>query len=338
MFRFAGRNSLVQWLNTEEAERMATRRVFLMAAGVAALCRGSERFSSRQRIDRALRGLELDRPAFSLWHHFGLKTPEAHARRTLEFHRAYRTDIVKVMSDFPYPKGSGTKWWELRVNNNPFPDQIRALELIRAGLDGNAYFIETIFNSWNQAEKLSSKQELRRLSRENPAALLDALEAINQSQIQHAKRALSTGASGILFSVANANPAEMSKADYIKFSAPFDRRLLEAISHAKLTTLHLHVDREYLDAVADLPAPVVNYSTHVTGISMADARKRFPDRVLMGGIDEHVYRKLTKDQIRTQAEEARHQSGPKFVLSPGCSVPDDSTPEELARLAEAIGA
>ena len=81
----------------------------------------------------------------------------------------YRTDLVKVMSDFPYPKPTG-KWYELKVNPNPFPDQIRALELIRNGLQGNAYMIETVFNPWNVAQKLSSKEDVLRLKQEKPEA------------------------------------------------------------------------------------------------------------------------------------------------------------------------
>jgi hypothetical protein len=107
-----------------------------------------------------------------------------------------------------YPKPPGA-WYELKVDDNPFPQQVLALDQIRAGLNGNAYFIETILNPWNVAEKLSSKEDLRRLQRESPRKLLDALDVITQSEIHHAKRALAAGASGILLSVANANAQEM---------------------------------------------------------------------------------------------------------------------------------
>lgn len=236
------------------------RRTFLYLAGGSAF--GKANLSHKERIDRALKGTDVDRPPFSFWHHFGLKTAQEHAGKTLEFHRAYRTDLIKVMSDFPYPRPSG-RWYELKPETNPFAPQILALERIRDGLDGRAYFIETLFNSWNVAEKLSSKEEVRRLKQENPKALLNALDVITTSQIHHAKRALSTGASGILLAVANANSNELSKADYLKFSAPFDRRLLEAVSGARINILHLHVDPDYLDAVTGLPAQVVNYSLHV---------------------------------------------------------------------------
>src|SRR6266545_4043601 len=195
------------------------RRQFLLAAAAAPVALGRSSLSHTERIDRAMKGAEVDRPPFSFWHHFGLKTASEHAKATLDFHRAYHTDLVKVMSDFPYPKPKA-KWYELRVEQNPFPEQIRALELIRDGLDGSAYFIETLFNPWNVAQKLSSKDDVLRLMKENPQALLDALDVITQSEIAHAKRALAGGASGVLLSVANANKAEMPPDDYVKFSQP----------------------------------------------------------------------------------------------------------------------
>ena len=216
------------------------RDFFLQSAATASLFAASSgKLSHKERVQRALKGEEVDRPPFSFWHHFGLKTPEAHAQATLDFHRAYRTDIVKVMSDFPYPKPSG-QWHELKVEKNPFPQQLQALKLIRDGLSGQAYFIETLFNPWNVAEKLSSKEEVLRLKNENPKALLAALDVITESEIYHAKRAIDLGAAGILLAVANANRTALTPEDYGKFSAPFDRRILQAVSSAKLNFLHAH--------------------------------------------------------------------------------------------------
>ncbi len=312
------------------------RRDFLLSAAAAAVPARATALTRKERVDRAVRGADVDRPPFTLWHHFGLKTAREHADRTLAFHKKYRTDLVKVMSDFPYPKPSG-KWYELKPLENPFPEQIRALELIRDGLNGDAYFIETVFNPWNVAEKLSSPGDVRRLKDENPTALLSALDAITQSEIAHAKRAFAAGARGILLAVANANGKEMTVADYARFSAPFDRRIL-AEAGAPLNVLHLHVDRPYLDPLQDFPAPVVNYSLHVTGIPISEMRRQFPRSVMMGGIDEVHYRDLTIDQIRTQWHEASRQAGSRFILTPGCSVPNDSSAAELARMAEAVGA
>jgi uroporphyrinogen decarboxylase len=317
------------------------RREFLISAATAAVASrpvfGAALITRKKRVDRALKGADLDRPPFTLWHHFRLKTAEEHAARTLEFHRQYNTDIVKVMSDFPYPKPAG-KWYELKPLENPFPDQIRALELIRQGLNGDAYFVETIFNPFNVAEKLSSREDVRRLRDKNPQALLDALEVITQSEINHAKRAIATGAHGILLAVANANSKELSLADYARFNAPFDKRILDAVSGEPLNVLHLHVERDYLDQFQNFAAPVINYSLHVTGIPVAEVHAKFPGHVIAGGIDEVNYKTLTRKQIKSQWESASQAAGKKFILTPGCSVPNDSSTAELALLSQVVAA
>jgi len=312
------------------------RRNFILTMAVAAAARPQASLGKTDRVRRALAGKDLDRPPFTFWHHFGLKTPEEHAGATLRFHRNYRTDIVKVMSDFPYPKPAGT-WYELKVEENPFAPQILALNQIRDGLNGGAPFIETLFNPWNVAEKLSSKEAVLRLKDENPQALLDALDVITRSEINHARRAIAAGAAGVFLSVANANAKSLTRADYERFSLPFDRRILEAASGAWLNFLHVHVEPGYLDLFHDLPAQVFNYSLHVSKIPIADVRKAFPTAIA-GGVDELGYRNLSIQELSAQWRAAQKAAGRKFILTPGCSVPNDSAPEELRRLPDLIGA
>jgi uroporphyrinogen-III decarboxylase len=312
------------------------RRNFFLAPAILAAASNRARLTYKQRVDRALEGAEVDRPPFTFWHHFGLQTSEAHAQATLEFQRTYHTDLVKVMSDFPYPKPAG-KWFDLKPEPNPFPQQIRALELIRDGLQDQKYFIETIFNPWTVAQKLSSESELLKLKEEKPQVLLDALDVITQSEIMHAKLALAKGASGVLLAVANPNAQGLSPEDYTKFSAPFDKRILEAVTGAKLNFLHLHIEPAYLGLFHGFPAAVFNYSQEVSGIALAEVRQHYAG-VIAGGIDEVNYRKLSPAELKTQGEAASKAAGGKFILTPGCSVPDDSTNDELARLPQAVGA
>lgn len=313
-----------------------------MGAGAAAVLRGAS-MTSTERVDRALRGQEVDRAPFSFWHHFldPDKPPEVHAKSTLAFHERYRTDLVKVMSDYPYPKPAG-KWYEAKVVENPFPRQIRALELVRDALGGKAYFVETIFNPFKVAENLSSHNEVMALKDKSPQKLLDALEAIAKSEANHAKRAMQAGAAGVLFSIANAQKGVMTEADYAKFSEPFDRIVMEAVAGAPLGILHLHTDAKYGDSLyarrfyKGWPATAINYTLY-TDIPIAEARKNFSG-VLLAGIDERKYRSLNEREIKQQWQAARHGAGPKFILTPGCSVPNDSTPEELLRLPRVLGA
>ena len=315
---------------------MLSRRRFLLsaAAGFAA-----PKMTAKERVRRALDGRDIDRTPFSFWHHFGLeKFPgDRHAKATLEFHRKFRTDLVKVMSDYPYPKAAG-RWWELKFDPNPFPEQIRALKMIQQGLGGEAYFVETLFNPWQVAGKLSSEQEVQRLKLEKPQALLDVLEVIAKSQASHARKAVAVGAAGVFVSITNANQGVQTREDYAKFGAPFDRMIFDAVPNATLNTLHLHGDKVYLDLFyKGWRASGINYSVHGTGVPVAEVRKHY-DGLILAGLDERNYRQLQTPELESQWKSARAAAGKKFLLTPGCSVPNDSTDEELLRLVKLVAA
>jgi uroporphyrinogen decarboxylase len=317
---------------------MLSRRNLLLGSAAAFTLRGAS-MTSKERVDRARKGEDVDRPPFSFWHHFldESKTGEEHARSTLEFHEKFHTDLVKVMSDYPYPKPKA-EWYALREEKNPFPQQIRALEHIRDGLHGEAYFVETLFNPWKVAENLSSVEQVRKLQHEKPQALLDALELIAKSEANHARLAVAAGAAGVFLAIANAQDGIMTQADYGKFSEPFDKLVLEAVRSAPLNILHLHGDKVYLDRFyKGWAASAINYSMHGTGVPIAKVRDGYSG-VIMGGIDEVNFRKLSAADLKRQWTEAAKAAGKKFILTPGCSVPNDSSDEELSRLPKLLGA
>jgi len=320
-----------------------SRRYFLSVAAGSLIARknlpAETRMSSRERVDRALEGREVDRPPFSFWHHFGLQkeAPERFVRATLDFHAKFRTDLVKVMSDFPYPQPKGP-WYDLRVEANPFPAQIQALASIGQSLGRQAYFLETIFNPWKVAENLSSTQEVMRLKEENPQRLLDVLEVITKSEANHARRALAAGAGGIFLAIANAQDDILTPDDYAKFSEPFDRLVLEATAHAPLNTLHLHGNRVYLERFyKGWAASVINYSVQGTRVPIRSVREHYRG-VLLGGLDEEHFRSLSVETLHSQYENARKEAGTRFILAPGCSVPNDSTDAELLRVPQILDA
>jgi hypothetical protein len=100
---------------------------------------GSAALTHKERVDRALRGQDLDRPLFT-FHHYKRPNAQLEASDHLEFHRTYNTDIVKVMNDFDFPQSTTGKWYELEPLDSPFPNQLATLRLVRDGLNGDAYF------------------------------------------------------------------------------------------------------------------------------------------------------------------------------------------------------
>jgi uroporphyrinogen decarboxylase len=341
------------------------RRNFLSAAVASAglaLARslsgkkaGSSALSHKERVDRALRGQDLDRPPFTFYHHYKRPTAQLEAQDHLEFHRTYNTDIVKVMNDFDYPQSTTGKWYELKPFDSPFPDQLATLKLVRDGLNGDAYFIDTIygpymtamilFQSQPQFAKLGKSEEvqdeqiksLHEFQQENPDAWHGALEAITQSTINHIRHAREIGASGTLVSIFNAESKFGSVADYERYTRPYDKRVFDELADTKLTVLHLHyLERPFLDQFKDFNAPVIQYSVKSSGIPISEVRRHF-SQPIAGGIDEFDFEKLTVAEMRMQWTEAREQAGVKYIAAPGCSVPNGSTPDELARFPRSLG-
>jgi uroporphyrinogen decarboxylase len=316
---------------------------------------GRSTLSHKERVDRALHGEDLDRPPFTFYHHYKRPAAQLEAQDHLEFHRAYNTDIVKVMNDFDYPQSTSGKWYELRPLDTPFPDQLTTLKLVREGLNGDAYFIDTIygpymtamilFQSQPQFASLGKSEEvqdaqiksLHEFQQENPDAWHGALEAITQSTINHIRHIKDIGASGALVSIFNAESKFGSVADYERYTRPYDKRVFDALADTKLTVLHLHyLERPYLDQFKDFNAPVLQYSVKTSGIPISEVRKQY-SQPIAGGVDEIDYEKLTSAEIGKQWSEARAQAGTKYIAAPGCSVPNSSTREELARFPRSLG-
>jgi uroporphyrinogen decarboxylase len=308
-----------------------SRRELILA--VAAAAYAGTGLDSKKRIERSLAGKDVDRPPFSAWHHFHLEKqpPEVFAKATIEFHQQTGTDLVKVMSDFPYPAGSGNLG-RLQVEASPFPAQLRALELIRDGIGSDNYFVETIFSPWSVAEKLSSREEVLGLKTNDPQKLIDVLEIITRSEINHARLAINAGARGIFLAIQNANPEILSEDDYAKFSEPFDKLILSSVSTAPLNVLHLHGAHVYWQRFTrGWAATGINYSSASSTVPISEVRAEYSG-VILGGIDESNFPNLSGDELRQQAKTAWQQAGKQFVLTPGCSVPDDTSAASVRRL------
>ena len=267
---------------------MHTRRSFFVAVGAAAASAAGG-LTPIERLRRALRGADVDRPPYTYWYHFlDEKLPgERHAASTLEFHRKFSTDLVKVMSDYPFGEDPA----------NPFPEQVRALGIIGKDLKGRALFVETIFQPFNQAEKTSSPEKVKELLRSNPQALLDRLERIARAEAAHARLAVLAGASGVFLAISNANEGYLTREEYRKFSEPFDRMVVDAVKDAELNILHIHGPKVYLDLFYRWPVRAIQYSTAATGIPLGKVRRSYSG-VLMGGVDEIRFKELTEDQMR----------------------------------------
>ena len=195
------------------------------------------------------------------------------------------------------------------------------------------------FASLGKSDEVEDAQikSLHEFQQQNPDAWHNALEAITQSTINHIRHSKDVGTSGTLVSIYNAESKFGSVADYERYTRSYDKRVFDALADTKLSVLHLHyLERPYLDQFRDFNAPVIQYSVKTSGIPISEVRKKY-SQPIAGGVDEIDFEKLTIPEMRTQWTEARKEAGAKYIASPGCSVPNSSTPGELARFPRSLG-
>jgi hypothetical protein len=111
---------------------------------------------------------------------------------------------------------------------------------------------------------------------------------------------------------------------------------MATLADTKLSILHLHtLERPYLNQFQDFGAPVINYSLKTSGIPVGEVRNSYA-QAIAGGVDEIDFDKLTVREIHQQWTTARAQAGGKYLITPGCSVPDASSDADLARMGHAV--
>lgn len=298
-----------------------------------------------ERIDAALKGNTPDRLPFSFWYHFGLQhtSPEHLAQAHLSFFHAYDLDFLKVMNDYPYPTSDNqnafldvldiSDWKALKVfsgDEGGFGEQLKALKIIANELNGEAYFVETIFSPWTIARRLSDKQTLLELKNKEPELLLDVMQKIAKSLANYAEQAILAGAAGIFLSLSAASSSIMSYSEYKKFCRPFDLMILDAIKDkTKFNILHIHGENIFFDELIDYPVQAINWSHKHTSPTLKEASLKYKG-ALLGGIDEKRFGHNTVKNIEEEIKETIEAiDNKRLVITPGCSVETDSAPKLL---------
>jgi len=299
-----------------------------------------------ERVKRALKGEEVDRPPFSFWYHFGLQhmPGRKHAEAEIDFYRAYDLDFLKVMNDYPYPLPRGLEaveaeddWKRLEPldgKNACWSEQLSALSIINDAIGQEGLFIETIFSPWTTARRLTRAGSLAEARERHPVSLLAAMEVIALSLASYAKEAVARGAAGIFLSLGAATDHVMSAEEYKTWGRPFDLKVFEAVREAPFNVLHIHGKRLHFDALLDYPATAINWSHLATPPAIGEGHSR-SGKTVMGGIDEITAAHISPPEIEKQVAKTIREVGTRgLIITPGCSVPTD-TPERNLRAIKA---
>jgi len=104
------------------------------------------------------------------------------------------------------------------------------------------------------------------------------------------------------------------------------------VSAAPLNILHLHGKHVYWQRfTSGWAANGINYSVAGTNVPISEVRRQ-TSGLILGGINESTFPDLALPELRRQAKTAWEEAGKQFLLTPGCSVPDDTTASSVRRL------
>lgn len=304
-----------------------------------------------ERVEQTLAGKEVERPPVSFWYHFGVQHESGKriAELSLRFLRFYDLDWLKLMNDYYYPMPEGVveiadkeglkAITPLKPEETPWNEQLKAIDTLARALKDEAYIIDTVFDPYQVLLRNLLGEHLPTLLKEEPDAVLEALDVVTDNVIAYSKEAIRRGCAGIFISTFGAEN-QMPRDQYLKFARPFVERILEETRDlAFMNTLHVHDYGIYTDDVVDLPAHIISYEDRdPSNPSMAEMKKKFPGSI-MGGLDKHRMTRVTPaDAIRNAKEGMELGGKSRFLLAPGCSFPTWLYPESAKGMVEYVKA
>jgi uroporphyrinogen decarboxylase len=308
--------------------------------------------SHRERIERTIEGLPVDRPAVSLWRHFPVddQTPEGLAKAVLQFQERFDFDFIKITPSSSFcikdwgvedewqgnPEGTrhftrqpvqDRQGWSKIKTIAPFKgslgDQLQCIDLVRKGTPTSTPVIQTIFSPLSQAKNLVGKDNLVAHLRLYPEEVKKALQVITNVTIDFVRACIPLKIDGLFFAVQHAQYSLLNRQEFQDFGAYFDLQIIEAAKPLWFNVGHIHGTDIMFDEMLKYPVQVLNWHDLETFPSLDEGKKQYAKGAVCGGLRQwETLAYATPEQVKKEAREAIKQTnGSRFILGTGCVTP-----------------
>ena len=321
--------------------------------------------SKRELVLKAFRGEPVDRVPVGFWHHFTNEDEwlvgfgnQAIIEKNLAGHQAFlaevEPDFIKLMSDgyFAYPNERLKKVQSIKdladieplgADHPWISEQVELVQKIRAGFTEDLVAIYNIFApvtyfKWLIGKVAGGDDIIADFLVEDAVLTKRVLDVIAQDIAALTERIIKeAGADGIYLSVQSIQDARVSAEDYKTFIAPSELSVLEAANAAGGVNI-LHIcgyegARNDVHLFTDYPAQVINWAVGPEGISLAEGRKLFGGRTVLGGFengkDGLLYtgsQVAIKDETKRLIAEAGKEA---LIIGADCTIPSDIKAERI---------
>lgn len=304
----------------------------------------------RERIETAIRREKPDHVPIALWRHFPKmdESAEGLAKAVIDFQKRFDFDLVKVTPASGYPaeawgaelvnrqnNSEGTREYLKRVIASAeewhalppldvllgvWARELKALQLVRAGVGADIHLLQTIFSPLTIAKQLAGDLMLQHM-RSDPEDFKKGLRVISETTARFALECLWHGADGIFFATQFASRDLLSVDEYKEFGIEFDLPIFEVIGDdSKLNLLHLHGTNPMFEILNAYPVHIVNWHDRGTSPSLADGQKLFHNGAVLGGLHRiETFAQGSPEEVQAEVRDAIAQtSGQGVIIGAGC--------------------
>jgi len=322
--------------------------------------------SHRERIERVISGIEVDRSPVSLWRHFPVddQYPEALARSTIRFQNTFDFDFVKISPSSSFclkdwgvtdvwdgnPEGSRTycdqpvqlpeDWLKLKPlspRQGEISKQLKCIELVRQNIPMSTPVIQTIFSPLTQAKNLVGKSNLSAHMRLHPAEVKSALQVITNGTIKFLHECAALKIDGIFYAVQAAQYSLHTLNEFEEFGIYFDLQVLAAAKIFWFNLGHIHGVNIMFDEMSKYPVQALNWHDQETSPSLAEGKTRFSGAVCGGLRQWETLAYGTPEKVKAEALKAiRETNNSRFILGTGCVTPVIAPDSNIYAAREAV--
>ncbi|GHV63241.1 uroporphyrinogen decarboxylase [Spirochaetia bacterium] len=312
--------------------------------------------SKRDLMAKVFKNEKAERVPIGFWFHYakdelvdGFKNPEIfdiNIAGHRKFYNEFKPDFVKIMTDgyFIYPnepfigaeKASDLRKVKPLGEKHEWIEKQVAFAKTLTGFFGsevmsfyNLFAPATLFR-FARLKSGKANKSLTDFIVEDKDAVACALDAAAQDLAALARRVIGEGrADGVYYSTQDLNDSRVSEDVQEKIVTPADYKVLEGANSAgRYNILHIcgyEGCRNNLARYADYPAQIINWATVVEQVSLAEGKKIFRGKPVIGGFDNTVKGVLYrggKAEIEAETERLLKEAGAVgVVLGADCTIP-----------------
>ncbi|MBP2623700.1 uroporphyrinogen decarboxylase family protein [Streptococcus oricebi] len=319
----------------------------------------------RELVLKVLQGEATERVPVGFWYHFtqenewlkGFGNQEI-IQKNLQGHQKFLKDVepdfIKLMSDgyfaYPHEQLQGLTSIKDLADLEPLgaehpwiEEQLDLVRKIKASFTEDIFAFYNVFApatyfKWLLVGVGQGDKELTDLLEEDAEAVQKVLATIAQDLASLSQRLIEeVGLDGIYLSVQTIQDERLTKELYQTFIAPSELAVLAAANQAQgLNILHIcgyEGAKNNLSLFQAYPAQVFNWAVGAEGVSLAQGRKLFQGKTVLGGFANAKSGLLYGGSQTEVEQETRRliaeagQTG--LILGADCTLPSDIDPKRI---------